>query len=367
MKVLMVNYEYPPLGGGCANAMSYIIKEFTKDKDLDIDVVTSSTNKFKIENISDNIKLHKLDIGKKNQNLHYQTNKELITFSLKANKYIKNLIKDNDYDLIHSFFGIPCGFLVKNHKIPFIVSLRGSDVPFYSLRYEMLDKLIFQNLSRGVWKKANHVTVNSKYLKNLAKKTKHDQKFELIYNGIDLEEFRVPKNFEKKESKKFKIISVGRLIERKGFEYIIEAISELKDVELTIVGDGPIKKKLENLAQRLNSNCKFTGNVKHSKIPEILWNSDLFVIASISESLSNTMLEALAASLPVITTNTGTAELIYENGYIVEPENSQQIRDKIIELKSNINLKEEMSKRSIKIAEELSWETISANLIPQQF
>lgn len=359
MKVLVVNYEYPPLGGGCANAMSYILKEFSHIKNLKIDVVTSSINKFKIENLSDNIKLHMLDINKKNKNLHYQTNKELITYSLKAKKYIKNLIKENDYDLLHAYFGLPCGYLIKNLKIPFIVSLRGSDVPFYTTRYELLDKLIFQNLSKGVWKKAKHVTVNSKYLKKLAKQTKPDQKFDLIYNGIDIKEFAKPKNFERKESKKFKIISVGRLIERKGFEYIIEAISELNDVELTIVGDGPLKEKLEKLATRLNSNCKFTGSVKHSKIPEMLWNSDLFVIASISESLSNTMLEALASSLPIITTNTGPAELIYDNGFIVDIENSQQIRDKIIEIKSNHELKEDMSKKSFKIAEELSWKTIA--------
>lgn len=65
-RILMLNYEFPPLGGGAANANYYLLKEFSKIKDLKIDLVTcSANNKFEIEDFSKNINVHKLAIKKK--------------------------------------------------------------------------------------------------------------------------------------------------------------------------------------------------------------------------------------------------------------------------------------------------------------
>ena len=120
VNILLLNYEYPPIGGGASNATYYILKEFSKIRNIKIDVITSSVSSFEIINFSSNIKIHRLDIGK-NGNLHYQSNKELLLFSWKAYWYVKNKLKINEYDLIHAFFGIPCGYLAMKLNIPYIV------------------------------------------------------------------------------------------------------------------------------------------------------------------------------------------------------------------------------------------------------
>ncbi|HID28003.1 MAG TPA: hypothetical protein EYP22_09370 [Methanosarcinales archaeon] len=67
MRVLMLNYEYPPIGGGASNATYYLLKEFAIRRNIEVDLVTSSPNtKFKKEELGDNIVIHKLPIGKKN-------------------------------------------------------------------------------------------------------------------------------------------------------------------------------------------------------------------------------------------------------------------------------------------------------------
>jgi uncharacterized membrane protein len=216
MRILILNYEFPPLGGGAGNATYYLLKEFSKPehKNLGIDLITSSVNKFKIEKFSDNIKIHYLNIGKKG-NLHYQSTKDLLSYSWKVYIYSKKIMKKGHFDLIHTFFGIPCGHLAMmlkyEYKIPYIVSLRGSDVPFYNKRFYWLDKFVFKRLSKEIWKNSKAVITNSKGLKNLALKASPNQKIDVIYNGVDIKEFKPEKkkSENKTKNKKLTIISTA--------------------------------------------------------------------------------------------------------------------------------------------------------------
>lgn len=142
MKVLMLNYEFPPLGGGAANATKFMLMEFKNHADLEIDLITSSTEKFKVKRLGNNITIHFLNIHKKG-NLHYQSYKNLLYYSWKAYRYARELIQKKHYDVCHAFFGIPCGYLAMKIGIPYIVGLRGSDVPFYNNRFKILDNLNF--------------------------------------------------------------------------------------------------------------------------------------------------------------------------------------------------------------------------------
>ena len=89
MKILMLNYEFPPLGGGAANAIFYLLREFAQYEDLQIDLVTSSVTSYAQERLSDNIRIFLLDIAKTG-NLHYQVSKDLITYALKSHFFCQN-------------------------------------------------------------------------------------------------------------------------------------------------------------------------------------------------------------------------------------------------------------------------------------
>lgn len=356
-KILVLNYEFPPLGGGAANATYYLLKEFARDPNLQIDLVTSSVDTFRVEKFSENITIHFLDI-KKNGNFHYQSMKDLLRYSFLAYRYCKKLKTQKEFDLIHAFFGIPCGYIAMKLRLPYIVSLRGSDVPFYNKRFQLLDTILFQRLSRKIWKNAKLVIANSDGLKDLAFQTTPTQNIGVIYNGVDTEKFCPIAR--KEENSVLRLVSTGRLIERKGYQYLLEAMKNISGVELTLVGDGNLRESLEKYALENSLNVKFLGRCEQAKIVEILQNSDVFVLPSQNEGMSNSILEAMACGLPVITTNTGgSSELIQENGFIIEKENVKALEESIQKFIENKNLLTTFGINSRKMAEKMSWKNVA--------
>lgn len=361
MRVLILNYEFPPLGGGAGNASYYILKEFARCADLDIDLVTASSGEFKYEQFSDNIRIHYLDIKKKNRNLHYQTGRDLIAYAWRAYRYARKLTKSRRYDLCHAFFGIPCGYLAMKLGMPYIVSLRGSDVPFYNRRFYWLDRLLFRRLSSKIWHRARRVIANSGGLRDLALAACPGQDVDIIYNGVDLEEFSPCGTNRKKANEKIRLISIGRLIERKGYRYLIEALRGIDNVELTLIGEGNLKSELEELAAGYAVKVSFLGKVDHASIPEHLRQADIFVLPSLNEGMSNAVLEAMACDLPVIATDTGgSRELIRGNGLIVRKGDPVDLRRAIEKFIFNPDLIEAMGKVSRGVAEKMNWRAVAA-------
>ncbi|MFA5333564.1 MAG: glycosyltransferase family 4 protein [Candidatus Nanoarchaeia archaeon] len=352
-KILMLNYEFPPLGGGAGNANYYLLKEFSKIKDLQIDLITcSANNKFEIINFSKNIRIHKLAIKKKN--LHYWRMTELLAWSIKAYNYSKNF---KEYDLIHAWFGWPCGVIAYLLKKPYFIALRGSDVSGYNPRLKLLDALFFKHLSRRVWAKAVKVIANSKGLKELALKTL-SKEISIIPNGVDTNEFKPLIN--KKLIFPLKLVSTGRLIERKGYNYLIEAIKGNENVELTLIGEGNLMNELKNQAKSCNSNVKFLGKKSHEEVVKLLPKFDVFVMPSLNEGMSNSVLEAMACGLPVITTNVGgSEELIKGNGFIVNKADKESLKVAINNFLADSFLIKSLGNISRKLAQKMSWNKVA--------
>jgi len=261
----MLNYEYPPLGGGAGVANYHLLQEFKSDPDLEIDMITSSSNGFEIEGISENIKIFKLGIKKRD--LHLWRISEISSWTWKAYWFTKKLIEENTYDLCHCWFGWPSGILgyLCRKRLPYIIALRGSDVPGYNERLRNMDRFVFKFISRIIWRNAKAVTASSNDLKNLANKTSNEINIEVIYNGFDIDEFRPLIN---KSNSNFEILFVGRLIKRKGIEYLLKALqevfSEYRSCKLTIVGEGPERMHLQNYCRQLEieSFVNFLGALK---------------------------------------------------------------------------------------------------------
>ena len=255
-KTLILNYEYPPLGGGAANATAEILRQLSKRSDVACSLVTSSTGKARVESLASSTSLHFLDIGK-DGNLHYQSNRELLTYSWKAFRYARRLLKRERFDVVHAFFGIPCGFIAMLLGVPYIVSLRGSDVPGYSSRYALADRLIFRRLSRLVWRRAAAVVANSRGLRELAWRTAKHQPISVIPNGVDTELFRPAGAGEREASETVRLLYVGRLIRRKGVGVLLSALAGLSNVRLTVAGDGPEAERLAGLAGEYGGSLRF--------------------------------------------------------------------------------------------------------------
>ncbi|MDH4330661.1 MAG: glycosyltransferase family 4 protein [Candidatus Moranbacteria bacterium] len=370
-KVLFLNYEYPPLGGGAANATLFILREYAKLDDLDVDLVTSSVDeKYHLEEISGNVRVHRLPIGKNESNLHFQSQKDLLVYTWKAYFFSKKLIKEKEYDLTHSFFTVPCGavswLLWMQYKIPYAISLRGSDVPGYSDRFGFIYKTL-SFFIKHIWNKAEVVVSNSQGLKELAHKTDPEQEISVIYNGVDTEKFKP--EFSKRDQDKILITMGGtRITHRKGIKHLIEAIDLLKDkypdVVMEVMGEGNAKKELEDQVDELglNDRVKFWGVTSKKEMPTCYQRADIFVLASFNEGMSNAMLEALAAGLPIVSTRTGGAEELLgdgENGYFIEKKNSKDLAEKLEKIISDKELRLQMGQKSREKALEMSWEKVA--------
>lgn len=146
------------------------------------------------------------------------------------------------------------------------------------------------------------------------------------------------------------ITAASRIVEDKGYKYLAEAIIELKEInpnlKYVIVGDGPYKKNIEEKLQdeiRLGM-VHMLGH--RNDVKEILKNSDIYVFPTLHENLSNSLLEACASKNAIIATNVGgNPEVIKDgkNGLLVPPSNSSAIRDSILTLVTNHEMRTRMS------------------------
>lgn len=352
----MINYEYPPVGGGTANANYYFLKELSKYTGITVDLITVKPNPgFLVDNISENIYLHKIGIHKKD--LHHWKGSEMLEWCLRAHFYIKNILKNNKYDICHCWNGWPPGFFGYLHRkrVPYVIALRGNDVPGYEARFRFLEKIILKDLSRTIWQHALMITANSEELAKLAQNTLRC-KIEVIPNGVDTDEF-YPKKYEK-ISMPLTLISTNRLGQRKGHIYLIRALQKLKGFRLILVGQGSEMESLKRESRGLD--VEFRGYVEHSDLNMELHRADMYISTSFVEGMSNATLEAMAAGLPIISTNVGgIGNMIDGNGVVI---NKTADVDMIVEaLNFYINNTEVIphhGKRSRQIAEKMSWKSV---------
>lgn len=361
MRVLMLNYEYPPLGGGAANATEKILRVFAEESDIEVDLVTSSMGASSVHSVTPRQRIHYLDIGKAGS-VHYQTNRDLLSYSWRAYRYARRLLRTQDFDVCHAFFGIPCGVLAWRLGLPYIVSLRGSDVPFYNERFRVPDTLVFQRLSRHVWSRSGAVIANSIGLRDLARASAPNQDIGVIPNGVDTARFSPGPSVEGP----LRVLIVARLITRKGIPSLIEAVKHLEeeDIQLTIAGDGNQREALGALVQQLGleDRVTFLGVVAHEELPAIYQAHHIFVLPSLNEGMSNTVLEAMASGLPILMTDTGGARETVEpgrNGYLLEFGSMDSIVDGLRQYLERPERIQVHGARSREMAENMSWQAVA--------
>ncbi|MEI7750041.1 MAG: glycosyltransferase family 4 protein [Candidatus Moraniibacteriota bacterium] len=374
MKILFLNYEYPPLGGGAGNATAYLLREYAKIPGLTVHLVTSAVGKEYVkEKIGDRIVIHRLPIGKDATNLHYQSRSNLLAYSFRAYFFAERLIrKEGNFDLIHAFFTVPCGFLAlvlgSQFHLPYIVSLRGADVPGYSERFKAL-YAILRPVVRIIWHNAARVISNSAGLRDLAHKTDFGQEIPIIPNGVSTEEFS---SAERRMSDGIvRILAVSRLTPRKGIRFLIRAMASIPGTSrLIIVGGGGERQNLESIATSVGvaDRVEFRGLVPHEELPAIYREADIFCLPSLNEGMSNTVLEAIASGLPVVTTITGgTDELVTNggNGLFVQTASSEDLADKLGRLVADASLRARMGAASATKAEKMSWHAVAQKYVDE--
>lgn len=364
LNLLMLNYEFPPIGGGAAGAHLCLLKQFIHNDELKIDVLTSSAQPgFFRENLSENINVYRVGLHKKQ--LHYWRKIEVVEWLLKAGYHYRKMLRRNSYDLVHAFFGFPTGWLCYKtaNRIPYIISLRGSDVPGQNTRLAV-DYKIFGPLFKAIWKKASALVACSEGLKSRALRFLPSAAIDIIPNGVDLDSYSPSES--KQLSDELKLITVGRLSVTKRIEILIDAVDLLIKqgyrVRFLIIGGGAGEESLRRLIIRKNLTkfIELTGRMGTEHMPDLYRVSDIYISATMQEGMSNAMLEAMASGLPIITTRCeGVEELIIDNGIIVEQDDAESMAEAVRQLTNDSGMYEQMSIGARKLAERFTWKIVA--------
>lgn len=229
------------------------------------------------------------------------------------------------FDVIDTQFFFPDGpaamRLSKALGIPFSIKARGGDIHFWSGHKRCNAEIITAG-------KAAHgmLAVSSALRSDMIALGMPPEKISVHHTGVDQAKFK-PLD---RESAKAKlgisgplIASIGYLIERKGQTLVIDAMRDLPDATLLIIGQGPDREKLQAQAQTIGvaDRVRFLGPLPHEAIPAILAAADVTALPSASEGLANVWVESLACGTPIVIADVGGAREVIdrpEAGYLVE-------------------------------------------------
>lgn len=215
-------------------------------------------------------------------------------------------------------------------------------------------------LSNEVKLATHFLCASSLTKKSLTFKGISEDKIKVIPYGVDTSKFTFS---ERKPSEIFKVIFIGSLNQRKGITYLLEALAEMKNVELTIVTRGIYD---ETLIQ----NCPFpihvVIDVAHDKLQGELHKANCFVLPSILEGFGQVILEAMATGIPVIATENTAAIDIIENGvdgFVTPIRNIQAIKISLEKLQADFSFSQAMGKAAYEKAKVYTWEKFRTDLV----
>jgi glycosyltransferase involved in cell wall biosynthesis len=372
MHILIINSEYPPIGGGAGNASANIARELAA-LDIQVSLVTAHFGNLPREEVVDNVTIYRIPAFRRRQDRSGAL--EQLAFILSASFWTLrhgsgrtlNWSRQNRPSATLAFFGVPSGapalFLKWLYKIPYIVSLRGGDVPgFRPYDFKTFHKLIGPFL-RVIWKNASAIIANSNGLRDLA--LAFDSRFDIpiIPNGVDLEKYTVPE----RDWSSPRLLSVGRIVHQKGLDLGLRALSQLKDLNWhwSIVGDGPQLDNLKSIANELGitERITFLGWQSREELTKQYHRANIFLFPSRHEGMPNAVLEAMACGLPIVATRiAGNEELVIngETGLLVQTENVDELRDALRKILSDPNLRKQMGIASRRRVEEnYSWKNVA--------
>lgn len=368
MKILIISHEYPPIGGGGANACMYLAEEYAKmGHDADIVTVWYEGLKDCEKSIYGNNHVAIYRVHSKRRHAEHCSFGEMADYIWKARPVADRLEKENHYDICQIFFGIPSGpvgyYLKKKYKLPYVIRFGGGDIPGFQDRFNIVYKIIAPGI-RLVWKNADALVANSRGLKELAEGFYSKSKIEIIPNGADLPDINITEANRSNEKDVITLLFVSRLIERKGLQDVLPQLRTLreqcnkagKDIRLNVVGDGPYRHTLERIAsdEGISDIVSFHGQKTKGDLPVYYTGADIFIFPSRKEGMPNVVLEAMSYGLPILMTPCqGSDELISDNGYVAD---AREFGDILCRMISDSKNTIQQGKKSRQIVEdEFMW------------
>ena len=340
LRILIVNYEFPPLGGGGGVATYDLALEWVKEGQ--VDVLTSNFQDLPAYENINGINVYRTKIL-------FRKSRDAATFISMLSYIVTgffrgiSLVRKNRYHVINTHFAVPSGplgyILSKLFRIPNVLSLHGGDIYDPSKKMSPHDSFIFSRVVKFILNRADRLVAQSSNTKDNT----------IRYYNPDREIAIIPLAFhppvKPKVSRKslgladdcFYLITVGRLIKRKSIDTMLHAMAGIKKrkVRLLIVGDGPERDYLESIVAEkgIGGSVSFLGYLDDEDKYRYLGASDLFILTSLHEGFGIVFMEAMHMGLPIVATNHGGQTDFLkqnENAILIDVDDSDGCRDAIL-------------------------------------
>ena len=293
-------------------------------------------------------------------------------YSSFVGRYVQKNIPD--IDLIHSHHAYPDGYgLIKvcqKLPCPLVIDIHGSG--FFSdwLKQPLLQKKVWNCVNSS----SKIICISKNILSDAIAEGIPEQKLTYIPLGIDVNRFEkscisdFSPHLNLEHENKLIVLSVGHLNTGKGITYLLQAISHLhrdlrKKCHFVIVGDGPEKANLINLAAslKISDSVTFTGRLVGDNLLGLYSDADIFILPSLSEGRPTVINEAMVSGCAIIASNiNGIPEQVTDgyNGFLIDPASPVQLAEKISLLVKDKNLIDIMGKNSKRkiIDDGITWE-----------
>jgi glycosyltransferase involved in cell wall biosynthesis len=368
MRILMLNNEFPPLGGGTGTVNEAVLRRFAAEPDIWVDLVTSALGSHgETVEFAPRIRLCKTPV--RNRNIHHSSNRELAAYAFGGLSTALRLHRNAPYDVCLAWSAVPAGGVAaamrRLTELPYVVRVSGPDIPGFEARYRALYPVLTP-LIKSTWRGAELVIAKCMDERAAIHAADPTARVAIVPNGVDLDRFwpgpPIP------DAGPLRLLCVGRLIERKGQADLIAALKQLTDagldVTLSLVGTGDSEPAYRRLAAEsgVAKRVEFAGYVPREEVPVQYAAAHVFELPSYNEGMSVATLEALAAGLPLVVSRTGgTADLVVEgvNGRTFAPGDVQTLAKHLRELALDRGAARRMGAASRERAAQFSWETTS--------
>lgn len=332
--VVHIKYSYLPLS---ETFIYQIIKSLSKYRAM---VVSLEQKNFEFFPYSD--VYFPVTFREKALNIVIQKATRILPFPYRYTPFYDKIVKKFHPVLIHAHFGmegVQSLFLKNKYKIALITSFYGHDLSVYPR------KKYWRKAYKQLFGEGNVFLIEGNNMKSrLLDLGCSEEKIIIQHIGVDLEKLKYKKRIVN-EGEKIKILFCGRLVEKKGLEYALVALGKIvdkyKNVQLRIIGDGPLKKKMETLSNnlKLRDYVIFLGSCNYEKYIKELEDAHIFIAPSLTASNGDTeggapttLLEAQAVGLPVLATKHADIPGVVkegESGFLVPEGDVKSLTEKL--------------------------------------